>query len=210
MKSLIIGITGGSGSGKSKIAEDLLQFLSPNASLLALDNFYHPISEQPLDLNKRPNFDLPESLDLQKFKEQLTQLANGINIEIKEYTFNNPDLQPRILEVISKPIIIVEGLFIFHLPDMESLIDIKIYIEVEENLKLERRLIRDTQLRGYNIDDVNYCHINHVVPSYKLFIVNQKEKVHFVVFNNGNYVDAVNSLKDYLRTKLDPTFYSSK
>ncbi|MBC7389744.1 MAG: uridine kinase [Opitutaceae bacterium] len=207
MKSLIIGITGGSGSGKSRIAEDLLRSLSPHATILALDNYYYPIAQQPLDHNNRPNFDLPESIDLQKFKEQLTLLANGSSIEIKEYTFNNPDLQPRILKVGSKPIIIVEGLFIFHLPEMESLIDVKIYIDVEEDIKLNRRLKRDTELRGYNINDVNYCHINHVLPSYNMFILKQRDKVDFVLPNNGDYPEALNTVRDFLKTKLDPTYY---
>ncbi len=206
MKSLIIGITGGSGSGKSQIARDLAELLSPNATILALDNYYYPIEKQPKDINGRPNFDLPESLDLQKFKHHLIQLSNGANIKIKEYTFNNPDLKPKTIEIFSKPIIITEGLFILNPPEMELLISIKIYIDVKEDIKLERRMKRDLKSRGYNLDDVNYCHINHVLPSFNKFIKPQKEKAGFVVANNGEYNDTLERIKVFLKKKLDPYF----
>ena len=206
-KSLIIGITGGSGSGKTGIAKDLVKYFNSTASLLALDNYYYPIEKQPRDKNGRPNFDLPESLNLTGFYEDLILLSSGNNITQPEYTFNNIERIPKTITVRHNPVIIVEGLFIFHLPELLPLYDLKIFIDVEENLKLERRLIRDVKTRGYSKDDVEYCHVNHVLPSYISFIEKQKSIADLILSNNSDYQTSFETLIDFLKSKLDPTFF---
>lgn len=201
-KPLIIGITGGSGSGKTTFTKQLAFRLGKNCTVLTQDNYYHPIHLQPLDSQGFPNFDLPTSLDLAKFHQDLLNLRNGKTLKLKEYTFNNPSLTASILTIPSTKIILVEGLFIFHLPETEALMDLKLFIEVEDYLKLERRLKRDLNERGYNERDVLYSHTNHVMPSYYQHIEKHKHLAHLVIPNNTGFEKCLEMVGFYINSLL--------
>ena len=202
MIPFVIGITGGSGSGKTSFARKLKEILEPYASLIALDNYYLPIDNQPVDKNGRPNFDLPESLNLNKFNFDLEELLKGNNITIKEYTFNVVNVPSVTLEIESKPIIIVEGLFIFHTKELYRKYDLKLFIEVDEEIRLQRRLVRDIKLRGYKEEDVLYCQENHVLPTYNMHISSLKNKVDMIILNNKNFNVSADIIADYLKSKI--------
>ena len=120
----IIGIAGGSASGKTSFLKDLKDKM-PKGSVCVIsqDNYYKPKEEQQTDENGEVNFDLPESIDRNHFYDDLKKLRQGDTIKIKEYTFNNNDKKPGHLLVKPAPVIVMEGLFIFHYEEIKKALD---------------------------------------------------------------------------------------
>src|SRR5206468_7367966 len=111
------------------------------------------------------------------------KLINRETIYKKEYTFSNPNAVPKILEIKPAPIMIVEGLFIFHFKEIADLLDLKIFIEANEEVALMRRLKRDLEERGYSHEDVIYKWENHVMPAYKEFLLPYRDVCEQVIVN---------------------------
>src|SRR5471030_1597289 len=172
-KPFIIGIAGGSGSGKTFFLKCFLEHFSPDeVCLVSQDDYYIPVAHNMTkEENKLYNFDLPATIDNQHFEDDITSLIEGKTILKKEYTFNNPDIVPKILEIRPATILIVEGLFILHFRKIAELLDLKIFIEADNDIALRRRLKRDLNERGYSHDDAMYKWINHVLPSYEEYLL---------------------------------------
>lgn len=200
---LVIGITGGSGSGKTLFLNKLMTSFSPDeVSLLSLDNYYRPRHEQPIDEKGVENFDLPESLDHLRFFNDLQQLKNGQDITITEYTFNNDDKKPELLHIKSAPIIVVEGIFTFYFKEVNSLLDLKIFIEAPDYLMLTRRITRDAEERGYDLSDVLYRFQHHVTPTFKKYIEPLKSDSDIIIPNHDGFEKALQVIITYLKSRL--------
>jgi uridine kinase len=198
MTKLIVGICGGSGSGKTLFLNLLLNYFpDQKMSLLSLDNYYKPIRQQPIDENGIENFDLPESLDREKFFRDLTRLKEGHDVEIEEYTFNNEKTTPRIIRIQAAPIIVVEGIFTFYFKEIRDLLDLKIYIEAPDYLMLTRRITRDATERGYDLNDVLYRFQHHVTPSFKQFIEPVKHDADLIIPNHDGFTKALEVVSAY-------------
>lgn len=199
----IIGITGGSASGKTYFMKRLIDsFHEESVCKLSQDNYYRPIHEIPKDANGVENFDLPETIDHQLFAEHIAQLREGKPVRQKEYTFNNPNAAVRILEFEPRPIIIVEGLFVYYFPEVARLIDLKIFVDTKEHLKIKRRILRDNHERGYDMEDVLYRWEHHVAPTYEKYIKPLRAEADLVINNNDQFDKGLEVLVAYLATKL--------
>lgn len=202
-KPFIVGITGGSASGKTSFLKDVLNaFTGDQICLISQDNYYRPLNYIPLDQNGVYNFDLPETIDQQRFANHLNQLHAGQTIETLEYTFNNPNATPKTLTYRPTPIIIVEGLFVFHFPDVASQLDLKIYITAKNRIKLDRRMIRDQAERGLTVEVINYQWENHVRPAHRKFVKPHKEEADIVIPNNVHYQKGLDVVIAFLKTKV--------
>lgn len=191
-KPFVVGITGGSGSGKTFFLKCFLNHFSPEeVCLVSQDDYYNPVGEMSQEENKLFNFDLPATINSEQFVQDINKLLRGETVFKKEYTFNNPDAKPKILEIKPAPIIIVEGLFILHFKDIADLLDLKLFIDTEEHIALERRLKRDLHERGYSHEDVTYKWINHVAPAYQEFLVPYKSDCHKIITNNTHLADDI-------------------
>ncbi len=196
----IIGITGGSGSGKTSFTRKLVEHLSPHISVLSLDNYYYPIDRQPIDENGKPNFDEPESLDLEKFKTDFLKLIAGETLVLQEYTFNNPALVSKQISIQPAKIIVIEGLYAFHVQAVAEKINLKIFFDLNEKEKVRRRLKRDAEERGYSREVVLYCHKHHVQPAFLKHVAKHKLDADMVIPNNPNYEKVLGILTFYLRS----------
>ena len=184
----IIGIAGGSGSGKSTFVQNLKQkFTSEEVCIVTLDNYYIPRDEQVTDENGYKNFDLPGSIDSKALLDDLNKLKRGIEIEQIEYVFNNEKAVATTITIKPAPVIIIEGLFIYHYEDLRSIFDLKLFIHAKENLKLIRRIKRDQKCRNYPLEDVIYRYENHVIPSFEKYIEIYKEECDLIVNNNKSF-----------------------
>jgi len=201
-KSFIVGITGGSGSGKTLFLKKLTEALGEHLCVISQDDYYHPITNQPLDVNGVENFDTPNSIDLNQFKTDIHQITNGKVIQRKQYTFNNPAVSPAIIEYKPAPIIIVEGIFLLHETDLFNMLDLSIFIEVKEHIKLKRRIVRDQSERGYDVTDILYRYENHVSPTFEKYIQPFKDQVDLIIPNNHQYEKALEVLIGFLKNKL--------
>ncbi|MBS7562973.1 uridine kinase [Mucilaginibacter sp. Bleaf8] len=207
-KPYIIGVAGGSGSGKTFFLKCFLEhFSADEVCLVSQDDYYFPVADNMTpEENKLYNFDLPNTIDHEHFEADIESLVNYKTIYKKEYTFNNPHAVPKIMEIKPAPILIVEGLFIFHFHKIAEQLDMKIFIDTHENVALERRLKRDLEERGYSNEDVMYKWENHVVPAYQEFLLPYKDSCHKIVINNTNtpedIIKVTDDISDELREKV--------
>ncbi|MDX1903441.1 MAG: uridine kinase [Thermonemataceae bacterium] len=199
----IIGITGGSASGKTSFLKNLIDtFSEDELCLISQDNYYRPKEEQPVDENGIHNFDLPESINAQEYARDIQKLRNGETVYRLEYTFNNPDVVPKTLIFKPAPIIIVEGIFVFYYTEIANLMDLKIFIDAKEHIKLRRRIYRDQLERGYSLEDVLYRYEKHVSPTYERYIEPFKNEADIIVPNNLHYQKPLEMVVAYLESKV--------
>jgi uridine kinase len=203
MKPFTIGITGGSGSGKTYFLQGLSSAFKPSEiCLISQDNYYKPRDQQPIDENGVKNFDLPVSIDRESFQEDVLSLKSGHDVLKKEYTFNNPHAEPKLLEFKAAPILVVEGLFVQYFEEIESELDLKVFIEAKDHVKLGRRIRRDQMERGYDIDDVLYRYQHHVMPVFETLIEPLKHNADLVIPNNSNFDRALEVLNGFIKGRL--------
>jgi uridine kinase len=198
-----IGITGGSGSGKTYFIQALSShFTADEICLISQDHYYKPRELQYVDENGIQNFDLPGAIERDQLHSDLIRLKRGETIQKTEYTFNNPGLKPKTLEFRSAPILIIEGLFVQFFPEIERELDLKVFIEAKDHLKLSRRILRDNTERGYPLDDVLYRYQHHVMPVYETIIEPLKHSADFIIPNNDKFERALGIIVDSLKVKL--------
>jgi uridine kinase len=198
-----IGITGGSGSGKTRFLEGLSShFSTDQLCLVSQDNYYKPRDQQPLDENKVKNFDLPESIDREALHRDLIRLKAGEVVNKKEYTFNNPAVEPKVLTFRPTPILVVEGLFVQYFDEISRELDLRIFIEAKDHVKFGRRIKRDRVDRGYDLDDVLYRYQYHVMPVYETLIEPLKHNADLIVPNDHGFDRALDVLTGYLKGLL--------
>lgn len=199
----VIGITGGSGSGKTTFIRQLrTSFSEDQLCILSQDDYYKPRAEQKVDDQGIINFDLPYSIDKKAYRKDINKLIDGEIVEREEYTFNNEKKKAKILTFKPAPVIIVEGLFVFHYKKIRSLFDIRIFIHAKENLKVIRRIKRDRVERNYPLDDVLYRYKNHVLPSFEKYIAPYIEEADLVVNNNVGFPAALQVVEGFIQSKL--------
>lgn len=200
---VIIGISGGSGSGKTYFLKKLLNhFEVDQISLFSLDNYYLPIDQQKKDKNGIENFDRPESLDLTRMVEDLAKLKSGHDITIEEYNFNFRDKPGRQITIQATPVIIAEGIFALHYKEMRKLLDLKIFIDTPDYLMLKRRILRDAEERGYDIQDVLYRFEHHVMPAYRQFIYPSRHDADMIIPNHDQFDKALHVVTTYITQLL--------
>ncbi len=199
MSPYLVGIAGGSASGKSRFLRQLSEKLQSKAAILSLDDFYKPVHEQEKDQNGVVNFDLPNSIDKKELLFCLDQLKMGNDLKLKEYDFNNPNTtETKFKYIEARPIILIEGLFIFYFNEVFSELDLKIFIHADEQIRFARRIARDTQERGITPEMVTYQWTNHVKPSFDEYLKPFENKVDFIVNNNRSFDKALNILHLHL------------
>ena len=184
---MIIGICGGSGSGKTTLLNRLYtsyKHLQP--SVFSMDNYYRPIEHQIIDENGEINFDLPSALDEERLVSDLRKLINGEEIVVKEYHFNSPPDKHVLITIRPSAIVIVEGLFLFHYPEVRKLLNYSIFIEVDPKTQLDRRLYRDQETRGYSREAILYQWNNHVIPCFDNYLLPYQNEADFLFRNDSN------------------------
>ncbi len=202
-KPFIVGITGGSASGKTYFLNSLMgAFSEDEICLISQDHYYRPRHEVPVDENGVHNFDLPVAINHRSYAEHIIQLREGKPVEKLEYTFNNPNIIPKMLTFRPTPIIVVEGIFVFYFKAISELLDLKVFIVAKEHIKLKRRIIRDQVERGYDLTDVLYRWENHVFPTYEQFIKPSKADADLIIPNNRHFHRGLEVVKSFLKTKL--------
>ncbi|MGI4750861.1 MAG: uridine kinase family protein [Janthinobacterium lividum] len=192
-KPYVIGIAGGSGSGKTFFLNCFLEhFSAEEVCLISQDDYYIPVAEgMTAEENKLYNFDLPKTIDAEAFMTDAQKLLNHETVFKKEYTFNNASAVPKMLEIKFAPVIIIEGLFILHFKALAEVLNMKIFIDSEEEVALHRRLKRDLLERGYSAEDVNYKWTNHVMPAYNEYLLPYKSTCDKVVVNNTQVAEDI-------------------
>ncbi len=203
MNYYLVGITGGSGAGKTFLLGKLIEaFSKDELTLISQDNYYYDLKDQPRDGDGQTNFDHPASMDLQLFYEHLSSLVAGNEVSVREYTFNNPDAVKRLVTYKPAPIILVEGLFVMHHPDIRNLMRLKVFVDADEHIKLSRRLIRDLRERGYTVEETLGVYVQQVVPMFKQYVEPHKSNCDIILANNESMNVGADVLVNHLKQVL--------
>ncbi len=201
--SYIIGIAGGSGSGKTSFVNALKKQISNNVlCFISLDDYYLPREEQHTDANGIKNFDLPSSIRYKELLEDIETLRRGDVVTKRKYTFNNASAHTESIELNPSPVIIIEGLFIYHYEELKEYFDLKIFIDARDELKLIRRINRDEKERNYPYEDVVYRYEHHVMPSYRDYIGKYKDEADLVINNNQSFDKGLKVVSAFLSHQL--------
>jgi uridine kinase len=201
---MIVGICGGSGSGKTTLLKRLCRrFESYKPSVFTMDNYYHPIEKQFVDENGYYNFDLPTALDKDHLVSDLRRLVNGEEIVVKEYHFNSPPDKHVLLTIEPSELIIVEGLFLLHYEEVRELLDYTVFINVDHQVQLDRRLYRDQETRGYTREAILYQWENHVMPCYENYLLPYRNGANFQFRNDAQSDEDFERLAEEVGTRLE-------
>lgn len=203
---MVIGICGGSGSGKTTILKRLaVDFQELRPSVFSMDNYYKPIQLQQQDEKGIVNFDLPTALDREKLVKDFRQLVSGEAIDVVEYQFNVSKNRHVLITIEPSELIIVEGIFVFEYEEIFKELDYSIFIDVDLQVQLDRRLYRDQENRGYSREDVLYQWNHHVKPCYAKYIAPHQQKADFIFHNDSradhDYELLLKNLKELMRER---------
>ncbi|MBE6974497.1 MAG: uridine kinase, partial [Ruminococcaceae bacterium] len=151
---LVIGIAGGTGSGKTTLMKNLLERFSGNVTVLSHDNYYRRLDHLNFEDRCRVNYDEPAALETDLMVRHLDALRHGQAIDCPVYDFANHNRSDQVLRIEPRKVIIVEGILIFTDPDLRRLMDIKIFVDTDADIRLCRRIKRDVNKRGRTLESV--------------------------------------------------------
>lgn len=201
--SYLVGISGGSASGKTSFISALRErFSAHEVGLISQDNYYLPAYHHKKDQNGQINYDLPQCINAQAFIDDIQRLKSGVAIDIVEYAFQKEVKDQTKIRIEPAPVIIVEGLFLMHFKAVADELNLKIFIDADESIKLRRRVDRDIAERGISREQVIYQWENHVKPSYRKYLEPYKNESHLVVNNNEHYLTSLEVITDHIKTIL--------
>lgn len=208
----VVGISGGSGSGKTSFVRTLRKRLGDQATFISQDDYYFPMETQQTDEKGVHNFDLPTSIDSATMAAEVRRVLAGETVKRKEYTFETVyrddgteeknKHEADMHEFKPNPILILEGLFCLHEPELRELMDLTVYVNASDVAKLSRRIKRDRLERALPLEDVVYRYEKHVLPSYQQYIKPHRAIADIVVNNNISYDKGLEVLLSHLQTKL--------
>ena len=202
MKPYIIGIAGGSGSGKSTFAKRLKDAFPDHVSLISCDNYYLPHDDLPLEERALLNYDAPEALEFDLMVRHLEGLKNGRAAQCPVYDFTQHTRSSSVTEILPRPIILIDGILIFHDPALRACMDLKIYVETDADERILRRARRDMLERGRDLDSVINQYLSTVKPMHNTY-VNPTKEFADIILNGGKNEQAFLLVKAQIEKLLN-------
>jgi uridine kinase len=200
---MIIGISGGTGSGKTTVANRILESVSANEVVfIQQDLYYRDLKDMPLDYRNAANFDHPDAVDNELLINHLKKLNAGEPVELPIYDFKTHSRLPATTRVEPKRIVIVEGILIFAEPRLLEQMDIKIFVDTPDDLRFIRRLRRDIAERGRTLDSVIDQYIATVRPMHMQFVEPSKRFADVIIPEGGHNLVSIDLISGKIREKL--------
>lgn len=196
--TFIIGIAGGSGSGKSTFARKIQEHFPQDVAYISCDNYYHKHDDIPLEMRKKLNYDTPEAIEFSLMCEQIKALKNNEDILSPSYNFSLHTRNKEPVIIKAKPVIIIDGILIFTNPELREMMDMKIYVETDADERILRRVMRDVYKRGRDLNGIVDQYLNTVKPMHNKYVEPTKAYADIII-NGGENKTAL----DIVKTKIE-------
>ncbi|NIU60671.1 MAG: uridine kinase [Pseudomonas stutzeri] len=186
MRSIVIAVAGGTGSGKTTVAKEILQRVgAEHIAYIPHDAYYRDLSHLPPRERDQVNFDHPDSLESGLLVEHLKELRAGRTVEIPEYDFTTHTRTQRTRRVEPAPVVLVEGILVFVEPELRELFDVKLYVDTDADVRFIRRLRRDIEDRGRSVESVCEQYLSTVRPMHLEFVEPSKRYADVIIPEGG-------------------------
>lgn len=203
MGPLILGIAGGSGSGKSTIAKAIIEALPGGQSvLLQQDHYYRPQAHLPPEERKRVNYDHPDALELDLLARHVDALARGESIQRPTYDFTTHDRLSTGVTVAPAPVLVVEGILVLADEALRSRFEVKLFVDTDADIRLMRRVRRDLEQRGRTFAEVRAQYYETVRPMHLAFVEPSKRFADIIIPEGGQNRVAIDFLMSHVRSRL--------
>ncbi|MCK5812362.1 MAG: uridine kinase [Clostridiales bacterium] len=203
MNRVIIGIAGGSGSGKTTLAKGIIKAIGDEGILLAHDFYYRKYDELTFEERSQLNYDHPNTLETDLLIKHLYQLKKGKSINRPIYSFVTHLRLDETINIKPKKVIIVEGILLFENKELREMMDIKVFVDTDSDIRLARRIERDVNERGRSLDSVLKQYLETVKPMHDQFVEPSKKHADLIIPEGGYNQVVLNILIDRLRSIMD-------
>lgn len=202
---LVIGIAGGSGSSKTTLMKNLVARFGDVVTVLSHDNYYRRHDELPYEERCKLNYDEPGAFETDLMVRQLEQLRRGIPIDCPVYDFTIHNRSDETIHIVPKRVIIVEGILIFENRQLRDLMDIRIFVDTDADIRLCRRVKRDVNKRGRTLESVLEQYQQTVKPMHEKYVEPSKKYANLVVLEGGKNLVALDMIMGRIQRHLDET-----
>mgnify|MGYP001132579734 CR=1 FL=1 len=200
---IVIGVAGGTGSGKTTLVKALVNRFGDNITVLSHDNYYKRHDELTYEERTKLNYDHPQAFDTQMMVDHIKALKENVPIEHPVYSFVEHDRMPETVLVKPSKVIIVDGILIFENKELRDLMDIKVYVDTDADIRLARRILRDVCERGRTMQSVISQYTTTVKPMHEEFVEPSKKYADVIIPEGGFNSVAVAMLIQSIRSLID-------
>lgn len=202
-KPLIIGVAGGSGSGKTTVVRRIIERVGDeNILIMQHDSYYRDLSHMPFDQRSLQNFDHPSALETELMIRHLQALLDGYSVEVPQYDFANHTRSSETSTATPRRVILIDGILIFFEKELRSLMDIRLYVDTDHDVRLLRRIKRDTVNRGRSLEHILHQYEHYVRPMHFEFVEPSKRYADIIIPHGGENVVALDMVDALIKSRL--------
>ena len=202
-KVMVIGIAGGTGSGKTTITRKLMQRFGSDVSVIYHDNYYKAHHNMPYEERAKLNYDQPDAFDTDQLIEAVRALRKGRSVVCPVYDYSIHDRSEKTVTVKPAKVVIVEGILIFENKELCSLMDIKVFVDADADVRILRRIVRDVRDRGRSLESVVNQYLSTVKPMHERYVEPSKRNADIIVPEGGHNRVALELLMERVRAHLE-------
>lgn len=202
-KVMVIGIAGGTGSGKTTITRRLLHRFGSDVSVIYHDNYYKAHHNMPYEERAKLNYDQPDAFDTDQLIEAVRALKKGRSVVCPVYDYSVHDRSEKTITVKPARVVIVEGILIFENKELCELMDIKVFVDADADVRILRRIVRDVRDRGRSLESVVNQYLNTVKPMHERYVEPSKRNADIIVPEGGHNKVALELLMERVRAHLE-------
>lgn len=203
MDIMVLGVAGGTGSGKTTLTRRLKERFGDQISVISHDNYYQRQDHLTYDERCLTNYDHPDAFDTDLMVEHLAALKRGETIYCPVYDFSQHNRSDDLLEIKPAPVILVEGILIFASEQLADLMDIKVFVDTDADVRILRRIVRDVKKRGRTLDSVVSQYLTTVKPMHEQFVEPSKRRADLIIPEGGKNAVALEMLIHRLESHLN-------
>lgn len=203
MDTMIIGIAGGTGSGKTTLTRRLKERFGGHVSVLYHDNYYKQHDDMPFEERCKLNYDHPDAFDTDRMIQDIQALRRGETVHCPTYDYTVHNRSAETVEVHPTKVILIEGILIFENKELRDLMDIKIFVDTDADVRILQRILRDVKERGRSLDSVVEQYLTTVKPMHEQFVEPSKRCADIIVLEGGHNIVALDMIIERIRSHVE-------